>query len=224
MTPFARFFAIALLLTAGSAAAAGPQESLDFLAKSPDFHEVTARDGVAIEMRYAGTGNFTGRNLYGPFNRLFLHKRAYDKLKAAIALLKHDHPGYRFVLFDGTRPRSVQSVLWEKVAGTPQEKYVADPKKGSLHNFGLAIDLSVQDDKGRELDMGTPYDSFTPLAEPALEPQNQAEGKLTSSQLANRMILRKAMEEAGFKVLPEEWWHFDALPADIVRRQFTIVE
>lgn len=212
------------LLIGGAARAATVQESLDFLAKSPDFHEVTAQDGIVIDLRYATTNNFTGKNLYGPFNRLFLHRRAYDKLKAAIALLKHDHPGYKFVIFDGTRPRSVQYLLWEKVAGTPQEKYVADPKKGSIHNFGMALDLSVEDEKGHELDMGTSFDSFTPLAEPALEKQNLSEGKLTSSQLANRMVLRNAMEEAGFTVLPEEWWHFEALPADLVRRQFTIVE
>ncbi len=212
------------LLIAGAAGAATPQESLDFLLKSDDFHEVTAQDGVVLDLRYATTNNFTGKNLYGPFNRLFLHRRAYDKLKAAIALLKHQHPSYKFVIFDGTRPRSVQYQLWEKVAGTPQEKYVADPKKGSIHNFGLALDLSVVDEKGRELDMGTPFDSFAPLAEPALEKQNLSDGKLTSSQLANRMVLRNAMEEAGFKVLPEEWWHFEALPAELVRRQFTIVE
>ena len=212
------------LLIAGSARAATPQESLDFLLKTPEFHEVTAQDGVVIDLRYASSNNFVGKNLYGPFNRLFLHRRAYDKLKAAIALLKHDHPGYKFVIFDGTRPRSVQYLLWQKVAGTPQEKYVADPKKGSIHNYGMAIDLSIQDEKGHELDMGTPFDSFTPLAEPALEKQNLADGKLTSSQMANRMALRNAMEEAGFTVLPEEWWHFEALPAELVRSQFTIVE
>lgn len=206
------------------AGAATTQDSLDFLLKSDDFREVTAADGVVVDLRYAGTNNFTGENLYGPFNRLFLHKRAADKLKAAAALLKHEHHGFKFIIFDGLRPRSVQYVLWQKVAGTPQEKYVADPKKGSIHNYGLAIDLSVVDEKGRELDMGTGFDSFTPLAEPQLEAQKLASGELTQAQLDNRMILRRAMEEAGFKVLPDEWWHFDALPADLVHKQFTIVE
>jgi D-alanyl-D-alanine dipeptidase len=204
--------------------AATTKDSLDFLLKSDDFREVTAADGVIIDLRYASTNNFTGQDLYGPFNRLFLHKRAFDKLKAAAALLKHEHHGYKLIIFDGLRPRSVQYVLWQKVAGTPQEKYVADPKKGSIHNFGLAIDLSVVDDKGHELDMGTGFDSFTPLAEPQLEDQKLASGELSRAQLDNRMILRRAMEEAGFKVLPEEWWHFDALPAELVRKQFTIVE
>jgi D-alanyl-D-alanine dipeptidase len=162
--------------------------------------------------------------MYGPFKRLFLHKRAADKLQAAIALLKHEHPGYKFVIYDGLRPRSVQYVLWQKVVGTSQEKYVADPKKGSIHNFGMAIDLSVVDEKGHALDMGTTFDSFTPLAETQLEKDKLASGDLTEAQMANRLILRRPMEEAGFKVLPEEWWHFDALPADIVRKQFTAVE
>lgn len=201
--------------------AATTQESLDFLLKSDDYREITAEDGVVIDLRYASTNNFTGQDLYGPFNRLFLHKRAADKLKAAVALLKHEHHGYKFIIFDGLRPRSVQYRLWEKV---PDENYVADPKKGSLHNFGLAIDLSVLDEKGHELDMGTAFDSFTPLAQPQLEPEKLASGELTQAQLDNRLILRRSMEAAGFKVLPSEWWHFDALPADLVRKQFTIVE
>src|SRR5579859_1656590 len=219
-----KILCLLLALCAAPALAASPQDSLNFLLKSDDFREVTPADGVVIDLRYASTNNFVGQDMYGPFKRLFLHKRAADKLKAAIALLKHDHPGYKFVIFDGLRPRSVQYVLWGSVAGTPQEKYVADPKKGSLHNYGLAIDLSVVDEKGRELDMGTGFDNFTPLAESQLEKEKLASGELTAAQIENRMILRRPMEEAGFKVLPEEWWHFDALPADLVRKQFTLVE
>jgi len=200
---------------------ASTQDSLDFLLKSDDYREVTAADGVVIDLRYAGTNNFMGQNLYGPFNRLFLHKRAADKLKAAVALLKHEHHGYKFIIFDGLRPRSVQYLLWEKM---PNDDYVADPKKGSVHNYGLAIDLSVVDEKGHELDMGTGFDSFTPLAQPQLEQEELAKGDLTQVQLDNRLILRRSMEAAGFKVLPSEWWHFDALPADLVRKQFKIVE
>jgi len=211
-------------LSVGPVWATTTQDSLDFLLKSDDFREITAADGVVIDLRYASPNNFVGQDLYGPFKRLFLHKRAADKLKAAIALLKHEHPGYKFVIYDGLRPRSVQYLLWHKVAGTPQEKYVADPKKGSIHNFGLAVDLSVQDEKGRDLDMGTDFDSFTPLAETQLEKDKLAAGELTQAQLDNRLILRRPMEEAGFKVLPEEWWHFDALPAELVRKQFTAVE
>jgi D-alanyl-D-alanine dipeptidase len=213
-----------LALSALPSGATTTQDSLNFLLKSDDFREITAEDGVVIDLRYASTNNFVGQDMYGPFNRLFLHKRAFDKLKAAIALLKHEHPGYKFIVYDGLRPRSVQYLLWQKVVGTPQEKYVADPKKGSIHNFGMAIDLSVLDEKGHELDMGTGFDSFTPLAEPQLEKDKLASGELTEAQMANRLILRRPMEEAGFKVLPEEWWHFDSLAADIVRKQFTPVE
>ena len=213
-----------LALSVAPAWSATTQESLNFLLKSDDFREITAADGVVIDLRYASANNFVGQDMYGPLKRLFLHKRAADKLKAAIALLKHEHPGYKFVIFDGLRPRSVQYVLWQKVVGTAQEKYVADPKKGSIHNYGLAVDLSVLDAKGQELDMGTGFDSFTPLAETQLEKDKLASGELTQAQIDNRMILRRPMEEAGFKVLPEEWWHFDALSAEIVRKQFTPVE
>lgn len=219
-----KILCLLLALSVAPAFAASTQDSLNFLLKSNDFREITADEGVVIDLRYAGSNNFVGQDMYGPFNRLFLHKRAADKLKAAIALLKHEHPGYKFVIYDGLRPRSVQYVLWGKVVGTPREKYVADPKKGSIHNFGMAIDLSVQDAQGRELDMGTGFDNFTPLAESQLEQDKLAAGELTQAQIDNRMILRRPMEEAGFKVLPEEWWHFDAMPAELVRKQFTIVE
>jgi D-alanyl-D-alanine dipeptidase len=199
-------------------------ETLKFLRDSDEFREIVPEDGVAIDLRYASRDNFLGYDFYGPFRRLFLHKQAADKLRSAIASLRRERPGYKFILYDGLRPRSAQYTLWRKVAGTAQERYVADPRMGSIHNYGLAIDLSVLDETGRELDMGTGFDDFTPLAEPRLEPDKLAAGELTWAQFENRMILRRPMEEAGFKVLPQEWWHFDALPADTVRQHFKIVE
>lgn len=200
------------------------QDTLKFLRNSEEFREVVSDEGVTVDLRYAGSDNFLGYDIYGPFRRLFLHVQAADKLEAAAALLRQEHPGYKFVLYDGLRPRSAQYALWRRVAGTPQEKYVADPGPGSIHNYGLAVDLSVLDETGAELDMGTGFGDFTPLAEPRLEPDKLASGELTWAQFENRMILRRPMEEAGFKVLPWEWWHFDAQPHEVVRRHFKIVE
>ncbi len=115
-------------------------------------------------------------------------------------------------------------LLWNKVKGTQQQNYVANPTRGSLHNYGFAVDLSLMDAQGREVDMGTPFDAFTPMAEPRVEAQMLREGKLTETQVGNRKILREAMEEMGFRQLPIEWWHFDALPADRVRSAYAIVE
>lgn len=198
--------------------------SLSFLNKATDFVELHEGDGLRIDLRYAGTNNFVGHDMYGPFRQAFLHKIAAGKLSAAFRALRHDNPGYGFVIFDALRPRSVQRVLWDHVKGTEGESYIANPDNGSLHNFGFAIDLSVIDSSGRELDMGAGYDDFRPISQPKMEGHFLEQGLLTKEQIKNRLILRTAMEGAGFIQLPHEWWHYDAMPKAEVRERFKIVE
>ncbi len=217
--------AIVLLLRGSpTVLAASVSESLQFVTSSTDYVEIRNSDSVALDLRYATTNNFTGKNLYQTFNRAFLHRIAAAKLERAAALLHAAHPAYKLVIFDALRPRSVQYVLWNVVRGTDQQKYVANPQGGSIHNFGFAVDLSVLDETGKELNMGTPFDDFAPLAQPRLEENFLESGKLTRQQLQNRHLLRHVMEEAGFIPLPIEWWHFDALPKDEIRKKFSIVE
>ena len=114
--------------------------------------------------------------------------------------------------------------MWEIVKDTPEKIYVANPKSGSIHNYGSAVDLTVVDEKGVPLDMGTPYDFFGDLAQPKYENKFLKEGKLTQKQIENRKILRKSMENAGFKNISNEWWHFDAFPRAITKKRFKIIE
>lgn len=181
-------------------------------------------DGLVVDLRYASTNNFLGRNIYGSFDRLLLHAIAAAKLRDAVARLASRRPNLKLLVFDGLRPNRVQQVFWEHVRGTDQQKYVGDPAIGSVHGFGLAVDLSLVGSDGVELDMGTPFDDFTLLAEPQLEQDFLAAGALNAAQVANRAVLRAVMVDAGFIPLPFEWWHFDALPADAVRRDFRLVE
>ena len=190
----------------------------------PGFVELGPADGLLIDLRYASANNIIGRNLYGSFDRLFLHPIAAAKLRAAACLLAERRPDLRLLVFDGLRPNRIQRLFWERVRGTPQQPYVADPAIGSLHGFGLAVDLSLADAGGRELDMGTAFDDFTPLAEPRREQALLAEGSLTQAQVADRRLLRAVMESAGFLHLPIEWWHFDALPGDAVRAGYLLVD
>lgn len=199
-------------------------ESLRRIEADPDYVDVTQVAAVTIDLRYGSENNFLGRNLYGSFQRCFLHRRAAEKLKRATEILAAAKPDFKFKVFDCLRPRSVQKLLWAAVVQTPKQKYVADPASGSIHNFGFALDLTVTDATGKELDMGTSYDSFSPLSEPALEEMFAKERKLTAEQLANRKILRAAMTQAGFEQLASEWWHFDALPKNEVRKSFKIIE
>lgn len=188
------------------------------------FISLHNRDGFKIDLRYAGSNNFVGRNLYGDFNEAYLHPEAFRKLEAALKMLRSLHPGYGMKIFDALRPRSIQRVLFDFVKGTPQEIYVANPDRGSVHNFGFAVDLTLVDESGQELDMGTPFDDFTLLAQPRHEEQFITEGKLTEEQVGNRRLLREVMEAAGFKGISHEWWHFNAQTLDFLKANHTIVE
>jgi D-alanyl-D-alanine dipeptidase len=189
-----------------------------------DFVDVGQIEGIRVDLRYASEKNFTGENLYGGHRLAFLHRDAAAKLEGAAALLQALKPGWNILVLDALRPLETQKRLWEKVKGTGLEKYVADPKKGSTHNYGFAVDATLVDSNGLEVDMGTPYDSFEPLAQPKLELALLREGKLTAAQLENRRLLREVMEMNGFKQLPIEWWHFDALAKEEVRHRYPVVE
>lgn len=199
-------------------------QSLTAVLASPEFVELQDSAAFKIDLKYASTKNFMNENVYGEFNRAFLHEHAFRKLQKASELLKEKNPSYKFVIFDVLRPRSIQKLLWDKVVGTEQEDYISDPSKGSSHNFGMAVDLSVLDENGKELDMGTAFDEFTPLSEPRHEEKFLAEKKLSHASLQNRLLLRECMEKAGFRQLTLEWWHFDALPRAEVRELYRIVE
>ena len=194
------------------------------LENNPDYAGLSTLSGVVIALKYATGDNFMRLDLYGAFNKAFLHKDAAVKFEKAVGLLGREKPGWSFIVFDALRPRSVQWVMWNKVKGTPEEKYIADAELGSPHNFGMALDLGLLDESGKEVDMGAGFDSFSEISEPRLEERFLQEGKLTPKQLENRMVLRRAMTEAGFLQLPHEWWHFNALPEPEIRKRYKIVE
>lgn len=193
------------------------------VASSPEFVELLASESVAIDLRYGSANNFVGRNLYGSNPRAYLHRHAAEKLYRAAETLRALRPGYKLLILDALRPRSVQFILWERLEGTPEQQYVADPRIGSIHNYGFAVDLTITDSQGSELDMGTAFDDFTPLAQSRLEEQFLKEGTLSHDQWQNRLLLRRIMEGAGFIQLPIEWWHYDALPkSDVIGKHLLI--
>ena len=162
--------------------------------------ELTSLDKtIKLDIRYATSNNFVGRPVY-PEARAFLQKPAAKGVVEVHQKLKER--GLGIVIFDGYRPWSITKLFWDVVA-EDQRKFVADPAKGSKHNRGCAVDLSVFDLKTGELiDMPSGYDEFTERASPTY-----AGG--TDKQRANRDMLRKLMEDVGFTVNPNEWWHFD---------------
>ena len=160
---------------------------------------ITLDPSIKLDIRYATGNNFVGRPVY-PEARAFLQKPAAAAVVRVHKKLKEK--GLGIVIFDGYRPWTITKLFWD-VVPEDKRKFVANPAKGSKHNRGCAIDLSIFDLKtGQLIDMPSGYDEFTERASPDYKGG-------TPQQTANREMLRKLMEAEGFTVNPNEWWHFD---------------
>ena len=158
--------------------------------------EITEEDGVILDIRYAGQNNFTGKQIY-PCGRCFLRPELADRIKTLQKDINKRY-GMGLKLFDCYRPRPAQQKLWDIV---PNEDYVTHPDKGSMHNRGLAIDITLVDSNGKELDMGTDFDFFGREA-------HTDNMDLEEEVLRNRKILKELMELHGLKGIRTEWWHY----------------
>lgn len=181
-------------------------------------------NSIEVEMMYAKSDNFVGEAMYD-FTEAYLHPKAAKAVVKANALLAKYHPGWRICIYDATRPMSVQQKMWDKVKGTPQQNYVSNPKNGGgLHNYGLAVDVSIIDEKGDSIDMGTKVDALTSTSHIDKEEELVAQGKITQEAMENRRLLRKVMQEAGFKPLRTEWWHFNYTTRADAKKNYKVVE
>lgn len=190
------------------------------IASSPDFRHLDSIAGIDVDLRYATANNFVGRDLYSPYDCAWLHVEAAAALERAVAWLAVHAPGLKPLVLDALRPQRVQQQLWDALEGTDLRLYLADPARGSIHSYGMALDITLLDADGVELDMGTGFDDMTELSHPALEEGFLLAGQLTEHQLANRRLLRTAMLQAGFLGIKTEWWHFDCGDRDLVRATF----
>jgi D-alanyl-D-alanine dipeptidase len=169
-----------------------------FAVRDIDFVDIGELDpGIILDIRYATRNNFTGQAVYPAARCLLRRDAALRLLRVQENLAKK---GYRLIVFDCYRPLSVQKRFWEIL---PDERYVADPSKGSRHNRGAAVDVSLADSAGRPLPMPTDYDDFS-------EKAHRDSRDAPPEALANSTILEAAMKEEGFEPFPTEWWHFDA--------------
>ena len=150
---------------------------------------------IVLDIKYATTDNFTKKILYDCPKCLLRYGVAKDLVKAN-AIFKKD--GFRIKVFDGYRPNSVQYLMWEVV---PNKNFVAPPQKGSIHNRGGAVDLTLVDANGKELDMGTEFDFFG--IEAFSDNFNHSD-----TIIANRYYMRNILEQCNFRGIKTEWWHF----------------
>jgi zinc D-Ala-D-Ala dipeptidase len=187
---------VLLLLLCGM----GIAQPVSDIRAAKDMVEVVRLDSsIHLDIRYATPNNFMGRPMYTQA-RAFLQRPAAEALVRAVKAFRQK--GYGILLFDGYRPWAVTKKFWDE---TPPAKrqFVANPSKGSKHNRGCAVDVSLYDlATGREVEMPSSYDEFSERA------ASRYSGG-TESQRAKRDMLRSTMVSAGFTIEPSEWWHFD---------------
>jgi D-alanyl-D-alanine dipeptidase len=198
--PFLRFTALLFCLILFSSAFAQNAPPKEENKREADLVElIRLNKSIKLDIRYATDNNFVGKKVY-PEARAFLQRPAAEALVRVHKKLKKQ--GLGLVIFDGYRPWTITKLFWD-VTSEDKRKFVANPEKGSKHNRGCAVDLSIYDRKtGKLIEMPSEYDEFTERASPGYKGG-------TEQERANRDMLRKMMEEEGFTVNPNEWWHFD---------------
>jgi zinc D-Ala-D-Ala dipeptidase len=187
-----------------------PTIPIEAIHNATDFRALDSIAGIVVDLRYATTDNFVRRNVYAGYDCAWLHVEAAEKLEHAVALLRTEAPDMTLVVLDALRPHRIQVALWDALAGTGLQMYLAPPEIGSLHSYGMALDVTLRNVDGRELDMGTGFDAMVSASHPEYEARSVTEGTLTPQHVANRLLLRNTMTAAGFYPISTEWWHFDA--------------
>ena len=150
---------------------------------------------VVIDLAYATARNITGKPVYRRA-ACYLHPEAAIRLDTAVALARP--LGLRLKIFDALRPSEAQWALWH---ARPDPAFLADPRRGSPHSRGVAVDLTLIDGNGRELDMGTGFDAFTPLS-------HHGNAEISVAAQRNRLLLLGLMTAAGWDFYGNEWWHY----------------
>ena len=182
---------------------------------------------IKTDVRYATDNNFTGKVLYTEPFGLFAEPMLAKRIARANSNLKKLHPGYSIVIFDAARPLSVQKTMYDMVKGTPQEPYIANPYSGDgagFHNYGMAVDLSIADERGEPLDMGTDFDAFTDLAHPGGERDHYLQNRISREAYANRMLLFALMGREGLVPHEYEWWHFQYYQRNEDKSRFALLD
>lgn len=190
------------------------------------FVDVATLDSaIVVDLMYAGDDNFVGERMYFGLTRAWLHPQAAKALKAAQEELTRLSPGYALKICDASRPMSVQKQMYNTVRGTSKVRYVSNPANGGgLHNYGLAVDVTIVDADGRELDMGTEVDHLGKESGVENEREMVAAGVISAEAVENRRLLRQVMRKGGFHVLPSEWWHFNLVSRAKARASYRLID
>lgn len=216
-------FILLIGLTYSSVAQVGNLDSLLF---SKGLVNIAALDStIRVELKYASSDNFMKEAVYGGMSQAWMRPEAANMLVRAQALLKQDHPNWTIIVYDAARPMSVQRKMWSLVRGTNKTNYVSNPANGGgLHNYGMAVDVTILNEAGIPLPMGSPFDYFGEEAHTGNESSLLQQGKITHPEYNNRRLLRRVMTQAGFRPIPYEWWHFNACSRAEARRLYPVID
>lgn len=152
---------------------------------------------ITVKLMYTQADNFTGEVLYDDLSEAYLHPDAAYALVKAQEALKQLHPSYNLVVYDAARPMSVQKKMWNVVKGTPKYKYVSNPNRGGgLHNYGLAVDISIQDSLEQPLPMGTKVDHLGIEAHITQESELVRNGKISEAGTAEPDTVAESNERS----------------------------
>lgn len=229
-------FSILCLVWAFTAAA----QQTNFDAKMLEYGLVdvqTLDEEIGVELKYATEDNFVGKNMYGTLKKAYLLPHFAKRVVQAQRILREQHPDYSLLIYDAARPLSVQRQMRQAVEGTPYTVYVADGTRGGRHNYGVAVDLTIVDGKGKPLDMGAEFDDFTQkawvgeknafsLAEyKAYVEMLRRKGLISDEAARNRTLLLEIMDSVGLRPYVREWWHYQekiSMPA--TRERYKLLE
>lgn len=180
---------------------------------------------LQVSLMYARADNFVGAILYDDLREAYLHPDAAAALVKAQKRLKQLHPELSLKIYDAARPMHIQQKMWNKVKHTSMNIYVSNPARGGgLHNYGLAVDITLCDAKGDSLPMGTKIDHLGPEAHIDTEAQMVAKGIISKRAQQNRQLLRQVMRYAGFKPLRTEWWHFNFKSRAEAKKHYKVIK
>ena len=179
---------------------------------------------IHVSLMYSRADNFCGVVLYDDLKEAFLHPEAMAALKKAQAYLQQLRPDLSLKVYDAARPMSIQQKMWDKVKHTRKAIYVSNPDHGGgMHNYGMAVDITLCTLKGDTLDMGTKIDYMGKAAHIDHEDLLVKEKKISRKARENRQLLRRVMRHGGFMPLRTEWWHFNKCSRATAKRYYKVI-
>ncbi len=239
-----KHFATILLSLLSTTFVSAQESSIDKLMKSYNMVDITTLDSsILVELKYSTTNNFVGVDMYGDLERAYLEREFAQKVVLAQSILKREHPNLTLLIYDAARPISAQRAMRRCVEGSELESFVADGTRGSRHNYGVAVDLTIATEDGTPLDMGAEFDEFSEASSVKETPDTSDKssrtidvyrgyitelanrGIITYEAARNRILLVEVMCEAGLYPYRKEWWHYeDIMPMSSVRSKYRLLD